>query len=128
MRLATRTRRGPAIVIVVIGSEPGTKGGFRGSGRRFRRELGLDGVRNVLLSRVVLLSTLLDQAFISALNFSIVMLVSKTARLEVFSTFVIIQAGALLLVALSQSFASHPLLSLSQRYRGEGRVYERSVV
>jgi O-antigen/teichoic acid export membrane protein len=113
---------------VVIGSEPGTKGRFLDSGRQFRRGLTLDDVRNVLLSRAVLLSALLDQAFVSALNFSIVVLLSKVARLEVFSTFVIIQAAALLLVALSQSFASHPLLSLSQRYGGESGVYERSVL
>jgi hypothetical protein len=73
---------------------------------------------------------MLDQAFVSALNFLIIFLLSKRADTDVFSSFVLVQASGLLLVTLSQAFASQPLLALNEQYlnRGMGNSYKSSVL
>lgn len=87
-------------------------------------------IYRTLLSRTPLLYALLDQAFISALNFLVIYLLSKWTVQEVFFVFVIFQSAGLLLVTLSQSFAAQPLLTLRQRYRdkGAGSLYDCSVL
>lgn len=87
-------------------------------------------VYRMLLSRTKILYALLDQAFISALNFLMIYLLSKWTGQEVFFLFVVFQSAGLLLVTLSQSFAAQPLLTLRQhyRYKGAGSLYDCSVL